>query len=146
MLIWKPQCVCFQVERPIDGDDTALNSIKLYCSSYRSRDVGDTITSTTGGWGDWTYVSWCPSGNLISFALKVEPPQGKGDDTAANNIMMQCSDHTILGGNGGPWGNYGSWSGICPGGICGIQTRVEGSQGKGDDTALNDVRFECCPT
>ncbi|XP_069805604.1 vitelline membrane outer layer protein 1-like [Dendropsophus ebraccatus] len=135
-----------KVERPIDGDDTALNGIQLYCAPPGSRDVGDTITSTVGDWGDWTSISWCPSGHLISFALKVEPRQGKGDDTAANNIMMQCSDHTILKGNGGPWGNFGSWSGICSKGICGILTKVEGRQGRGDDTALNNVQFECCLT
>ncbi|KAM3924605.1 vitelline membrane outer layer protein 1 homolog [Leptodactylus fuscus] len=135
-----------QVERPLGSnrDDTALNTIKLYCAPPSSRDTVETITSQEGNWGDWTSVSWCPSGNLISFALQVEPPQRKGDDTAANNIMMQCSDHTIIRGNGGPWGNYGSWSAICSNGICGIQTRVEGRQGRGDDTSLNDVKFGCC--
>ncbi|XP_056425629.1 vitelline membrane outer layer protein 1-like [Hyla sarda] len=135
-----------KVEREIDGDDTALNGIKLYCAPNGRRFVKGTITSTVGNWGDWTYVSWCPGGNLISFALKVEPTQGKGDDTAANNIMMQCSDKNILTGNGGRWGNYGGWSGVCSMGICGIRTKVEGQQGRGDDTALNDVKFECCST
>ncbi|XP_072000782.1 vitelline membrane outer layer protein 1 homolog [Engystomops pustulosus] len=135
-----------RVERPLgsDGDDTALNAIRLYCASPSTRDTQETITSSESSWGDWTPVSWCPSGHLMSFALQVEPKQGDGDDTAANNIMMQCSDHTVLTGKGGYWGTFSSWSGTCPSGICGIQTRVEGKQGRGDDTALNDVKFGCC--
>ncbi|XP_056425631.1 vitelline membrane outer layer protein 1 homolog [Hyla sarda] len=133
------------VERPLGtkGDDTALNAIMLYCTEYGSRDVVATITSTIGPWGDWTSISWCPSGNLISFSLKVEDIQ-LGDDTAANNIMMACSDEDILEGNGERWGSYDNWSEDCLDGICGIRTKVEGQQYGGDDTSLNDVEFECC--
>ncbi|XP_056425950.1 vitelline membrane outer layer protein 1 homolog isoform X1 [Hyla sarda] len=135
-----------KVERPLGshGDDTALNSIMLHCAPYGSTDVEGTIESTISRWGDWTHVPWCPSGHFISFSLRVEKPQGRGDDTAANNIRMKCSDGTIIEGKGGYWGEYGDWSGECAKGICGIRTRVEKPQGNGDDTALNDVQFECC--
>ncbi|KAG9463304.1 hypothetical protein GDO78_022027, partial [Eleutherodactylus coqui] len=95
-------------------------------------------------WGEWTPVTWCPNGYPISFSLIVEKPQGDGDDTAVNNLLMECSDYTILESCGNPWGYGEGWSGKCPRGICGIQAKVEKSQGDGDDTALNDVKFECC--
>ncbi|XP_075128784.1 vitelline membrane outer layer protein 1-like [Leptodactylus fuscus] len=128
------------------GDDTSMNGIKLYCAYRGSTTPVATITSTVGHWGNWTSVSWCPKGKLLSFCLRVEEPQGKKDDTAANNIMMQCSDYNILVGNGTSWGRYGNWSTICYEGICGMQTKVEQPQGKRDDTSLNNVKFACCPT
>ncbi|XDV37981.1 hypothetical protein PO909_007484 [Leuciscus waleckii] len=129
------------------GDDTALNGIRLYCVD-QSKDSNDysSIESDVGGWGEWTDVKWCPSGFLSAFQLKVESPQGKGDDTAANNIRFKCSGGDVLYGGGTNWGEWGFWSPTCEGtGICGIQTRIEQSQGsEGDDTALNDVRMFCC--
>ncbi|XP_073479125.1 vitelline membrane outer layer protein 1-like [Aquarana catesbeiana] len=126
------------------GDDTALNAIKLLCTKRWESGIYAEITSTTGRWGSWTGIQWCPSGFLVKFALQVEPSQGDGDDTAANNIMFQCSDNNILTGNGGRWGTFSYLSDICQSGICGIITRVEPDQGGGDDTALNDVKFRCC--
>ncbi|XP_030645796.1 vitelline membrane outer layer protein 1 homolog [Chanos chanos] len=126
------------------GDDTALNGIRLHCSRP-GNNYWITVDSNSGWWGDWTEARFCYSGSLKSFQLKVEPPQGDGDDTAANDIKFQCSNGEILEGGGMPWGDWGEWSTDCyDGGICGIQTRLEPPQGRGDDTALNDVRFFCC--
>ncbi|XP_026052764.1 vitelline membrane outer layer protein 1-like [Carassius auratus] len=137
-----------KVEAPIDGDDTALNGIRLHCiaskassNSFRSY---STVQSDVGSWGQWTDIAWCPSGFLTAFQLRVERSQGDGDDTAANNIIFRCSEGYLLGG-GTNWGDWGSWSQQCGGkGICGLKTRIELPQGRGDDTALNDVTMFCC--
>ncbi|KAM4678381.1 vitelline membrane outer layer protein 1 homolog [Discoglossus pictus] len=127
------------------GDDTALNGIRLHCvSTTNNNQEHKIISSDEGPWGSWSSPFWCLDSFPTSFALRVEPPQGRGDDTAANNIMFKCSNNHHLEGSGLSWGTYGPWSLSCIYGICGIQTSVESSQGKGDDTALNDVQFSCC--
>lgn len=146
-----------KVERPIGkGDDTALNAIKLKCRFANGAGWAGEVESGYGPWGIWTGMKTCMNFLNIqffitSFSLKVERPIGKGDDTAANNMKVTCrprkhSQTTNLEGNGGPWGGYGGNSGQCPLGsaVCGIQTRVEGRQGRGDDTALNNVKLFCC--
>ncbi|XP_063057058.1 vitelline membrane outer layer protein 1 homolog [Engraulis encrasicolus] len=126
------------------GDDTALNGIQLHC-----RDKDRHIASVTSEmrWGDWTDYQLCPGdARLKSFQLRVERPQGNGDDTAANNIRFRCTDGTVLEGHGLDWGDWGSWSGECPRGICSMMARLERPVGDGDDTALNDVQMFCCAT
>ncbi|XP_060792597.1 vitelline membrane outer layer protein 1-like [Neoarius graeffei] len=138
-----------KVEQAIDGDDTALNGIALRCTKpigfLHTALTYSTVQSDVGSWGTWTGNTWCTSGVLTAFQLRVEGAQGQGDDTAANNIRFLCTGKEILTGNGMSWGEWGQWSDSCPGkGICGIQTKVELPQGRGDDTALNDVSFYCC--
>jgi hypothetical protein len=80
--------------------------------------------------------------------------QGGKDDTSANYIKFNCRDYD---GNNhwtelnhppgrGIWGSFGAFSDRCDAhsAICGLATKVESSQGNGDDTALNDVKFYCC--
>ncbi|CAH2272684.1 Hypothetical predicted protein [Pelobates cultripes] len=145
-------------------DDTALNGIRLHCSELKmrisSRSMRDhgtdepkgaarrvqlkELPKVTDRWGKWGPTFWCPYGYLMAFSLRVEGSQGQGDDTAANNIKLKCSDGSILEGNGLYWGTYGDWSSNCTMGVCGIESKVEDSQPVGDNTALNDVRFTCC--
>ncbi|XP_016380017.1 vitelline membrane outer layer protein 1-like [Sinocyclocheilus rhinocerous] len=140
-----------KVEDPIGrGDDTALNGIRLHCvdlfqgSSHSYHDYAS-VQSDVGSWGRWTDIKWCPSGFLTAFQLRVEKSQGDGDDTAANNIMFKCSRGSLLQGDGTNWGDWAPWSQTCEGkGICGIKTQIEEPQGRGDDTALNDVLLFCC--
>ncbi|RXN24612.1 vitelline membrane outer layer 1-like protein [Labeo rohita] len=132
--------------------------------------ISELTVSNGGGWGSWGYRDMCAEGTYAAgFSLKVENPID-GDDTALNGIRLhctdlskgskayhrytsvqsdvgsfQCSGGSILTGDGTDWGDWGSWSQTCQGkGICGIMTRVEEPQGRGDDTALNDVRMYCC--
>ncbi|XP_063305799.1 vitelline membrane outer layer protein 1 homolog [Pelobates fuscus] len=125
-------------------DDTALNGIRLHCVRCQSPHNEMTINSTVADWGKWGPTFWCPYGYLMAFSLRVEGSQGKGDDTAANNIKLKCSDGSILEGNGLSWGTYGDWSDNCTTGVCGMESKVEDPQPVGDNTALNDVRFTCC--
>ncbi|XP_044856386.1 mucin-2-like [Mauremys mutica] len=121
-------------------DNTALNGIRLLCSN------GRTIQSNVGPWGWWGRVKKCPSGQrLTQFRLRVEPCRGLKDDTAANNIEFVCTGGAELRGHGGRRGKWGPQSRSCRRrGICTIATKVQAPQGKGDDTALNDVYFRCC--
>ncbi|KYO26875.1 vitelline membrane outer layer 1-like protein [Alligator mississippiensis] len=128
-------------------DDTALNGIRLYCINPNNTDsTVYSIESDSGKFGQWSIITWCPRGFLVSFQLKVETPQGIIDDTAANGIKFRCTSGAIIEGVGSTFGDYGGWSNTCiRGGICGIQTKLESYQGAFvDDTALNDVRFFCC--
>ncbi|RVE60970.1 hypothetical protein OJAV_G00165920 [Oryzias javanicus] len=112
------------------GDDTALNGIRLLCVDPQNHRDKFTIQSTVGRWGEWTDMKRCETGYLASYMLRVEPPQGGGDDTSVNNIKFLCSGHGAqLEGDGMEWGEWGTWSNKCPkGAICGLQTRVEAPQ------------------
>uniref|UniRef100_A0A3P9IX85 Vitelline membrane outer layer 1 homolog a n=1 Tax=Oryzias latipes TaxID=8090 RepID=A0A3P9IX85_ORYLA len=136
-----------KVEQPQgSGDDTALNGIRLYCVNPQNKQQQVIRESAVGRWGEWTAVKMCETGYLASYMLRVEPPQGGGDDTSVNNIKFICSGNGAqLEGAGLEWGDWGNWSNKCPkGAICGLKTRVEEHQGNGDDTSLNDVKFFCC--
>nr|XP_005314579.2 vitelline membrane outer layer protein 1-like [Chrysemys picta bellii] len=130
-----------KVELPqLAGEDTALNGIRLLCSD------SSTIQSKVGPWGWWGLVMKCPSGQrLTQFRLRVEPCRGLKDNMAAKNIEFVCTGGVKLRGDGLCRGKWGPQSRSCgPRGICTIATKVEAPQGKGDDTALNDVYFRCC--
>ncbi|XP_053381801.1 vitelline membrane outer layer protein 1-like [Mercenaria mercenaria] len=141
------------------GDDTALNSIQLDCKGLDAVRSGGKITSREGPFGHWHNEVTCPTRNgaptfLTEFVLQVEPDQKSGDDTAANYVKFHCRDFAALtyqrelaiAPGHGLYGRLGSWSGSCPANsaICGLRTAVEGDQGSGDDTALNNVMFYCC--
>ncbi|XP_065556896.1 vitelline membrane outer layer protein 1 homolog isoform X2 [Artemia franciscana] len=150
-----------QVEpnRGLLEDDTAVNSI---CISCISEDNSSNLTFKCSGEGsrgiDAGYFP-CPVVNsiqtyLTAFQLKVDPEDGDIDETAVNNIQFACRSNTlpdveyVIEGNGVQLhgASYGNWSNFCPTGsfVCGIQTKVQIDQTILDDTALNDVLFECC--
>lgn len=122
------------------GDDTSVNAVALYCSKNRGY-----VTSSQGRWGRWESNKVCRNSVITGVAIKSEKSQGLGDDTAANNFVFYCRNRQRLFGRGNAWGTWSRWA-LCPRGtaICGIQTMVEGPQGRKDDTALNRARFFCC--
>jgi len=129
------------------GDDTALNAVALYCYN-RAGTMVERIVPDQGIWGSWREGANCSRGTYArAFSLKVEPGQGRGDDTAANSVKFSCSNGAVIEASGG--GGWGSWTSSWvtgPGNsaICGVRAKFEGSQGGGDDTALNDLEFTWC--
>ena len=131
-------------------DDTALNSVRIFCSELSGQEVGS-VTSKKGNFGGWNNplrcgesgsfitgvqfkserVSLCFSaepGVIVIASLCQETVRMRGDsrhldETAGNNVNMACSHGSVLAGNGE---NFGTWSNfeMCPEGsaVCGIRT------------------------
>ncbi|XP_037025590.1 uncharacterized protein LOC119066963 [Bradysia coprophila] len=134
------------------GDDTALNSIKLVCTSLKGVYQKD-IVSSEGVWGDYRGRKYCPNGLGNGFELRSESSQGgRRDDTAAVDFNLICANNDGTSANirGGEILTFGEWrttNRMCPPetAICGIRTQVEPPQGgRRDDTALNNVDLACC--
>ena len=110
----------------------------------------DDVCSKHGNWGDWSEPQICPANSFLSgWRQNVEGRQGNGDDTALDNVEYRCRNVKTwqltkdLKVEAEEWGTWSRWK-ECPEGqfICGIQTRVEDPDG--DDTALNDIKHQCC--
>lgn len=137
-----------RVEKPQgSGDDTALNNIQLHCADRNGTVREKFMSKGAHEWGEWGNDTLCGYGDFLrGFALRVQPPQESGDDTAVNSIQFKCSDGTEREPlNGGTWGDWGEYQYCSPGSVvCGMSLRIEPQQGNGDDTAVNDVKFYCC--
>ncbi|XP_063886967.1 vitelline membrane outer layer protein 1 homolog [Scylla paramamosain] len=138
-----------RVEEPqgIFGDDTALNSVRLYCQSAATQAARGSVTSAEQCWGVWREARACEAGTFLrGVRLWAEEPQGVLDDVGATDVDMVCGDGRVLNGGGVCWGDHSDWL-ACPQGyaICGIRTRVEKLAGlMGDNTAVNDLMMVCC--
>jgi len=129
------------------GDDTALNSIDLYCGTHNSN--SNTKIYSHGGytrWGTFSSIKRCRGENnpVAGFSIKIEPKQGSGDDTAANDIDLKCLNRATVSANVNTgWGN---WHGdyYCPAGqaVVGLTSRAENFNGSHDDILnfANDVQ------
>lgn len=137
-----------RVESPCGRcDDTALNAVNLICGERNGAPV-ETIESFGGEWGSWSDPTYCYGEHnfLRAAQFRVEPPQGRGDDTSANSVRFTCTKgNAIEASNSAPWGNWRAGA-ECPpeSAICGIRTKFEPRQGRGDDTAMNGAKFLCC--
>lgn len=137
----------------LDGDDTALNSIKLICTDLNGV-LKKQITSSEGTYGVYRGREDCLNGLGNGFELRSDPNLGvQGDDAGAVDFNLICanaegkqSSHV----KGGDLLGFGAWKTInrmCPAetAICGIRTQVERNQGVyKDDTSLNNVDLACC--
>ena len=75
------QGVDLKIEGKIDGDDTAMNTIQLVCSGGSGSSY-DIISSSTGEWGSWRGIHYCPPGGYMErVKIRTESAQGNGDDT-----------------------------------------------------------------
>jgi hypothetical protein len=140
------------------GDDTALNGLTLNCYDRAGKTAQ--LVALQGNWGNWGQSANCPTGTYATaFKLKIEGPQGTGDDTGVNSLKFTCSKgHEIEASGGGQWGSWTSWltapiheiptslrsrnpKNLA---ICGVRGKIESYQGKGDDTSVNDLEFIWC--
>ncbi len=134
------------------GDDTALNAVSLGCRAPNGAS-SSSISPHDGYWGSWTGSAECANSNptalnnyVIGGRIRVEAPQGSGDDTGANDVQLLCSSGSSINPGGAhTYGDWGPWT-SCPSdsAVCGLSVRVEGPQGSDDDTAMNGMRLICC--
>ena len=99
---------------------------------------------TKGKWGTWGGMEYCRNGVFAKgFLLIAEGSQGSGDDTGANGVCLKCDDSDVCS-KIGTWGRW-SEAQLCGEGafLSGWRQNVEGSQGSGDDTALDNVEYRC---
>ncbi|KAK3585573.1 hypothetical protein CHS0354_036760 [Potamilus streckersoni] len=86
------------------GDDTALNAIRLSCTTQKGQFVKELITAE-GPWGDWYNWGYCSNDSkafafLIAFDLKVELNQG---DSHHNSLSSEnLESHVDLSNNVDP--------------------------------------------
>ncbi|XP_064105698.1 vitelline membrane outer layer protein 1-like [Macrobrachium nipponense] len=133
-----------------DLDETALNAIKLYCSTPEGHHEGY-ITSTIGDEGEWKGMKSCPNGLMTGMRAQVLPYQGSlWDDVAVQNVETDCNygESTILAHDGTGQSKPGEWGLMakCNEGsaICGLEIRYEMPNVVVDTTAVADISMFCC--
>ena len=92
-----------------------------------------------GYWGLWKH---CSEGHhVMGMRLKIEPSQGRGDDTALNAIRLTCTDGEELVSAEKQWGDPQEYTQSADRTIVGVQLRSEPHLGP-DDTSANGIRFK----
>jgi Vitelline membrane outer layer protein I (VOMI). len=127
-----------------------LPLLPALAQNVRNDQVGVLEAPNATPWGSWTRAVYCPPGSWAAgYTMKVEPNQGRGDDTALNAVALYCRDRngrdvTRISPHDGFWGSWGEGAN-CPQGqfLILFNLRVEPSQGSGDDTGANSVAFLC---
>uniref|UniRef100_A0A8C1LJP8 Vitelline membrane outer layer 1 homolog a n=1 Tax=Cyprinus carpio TaxID=7962 RepID=A0A8C1LJP8_CYPCA len=108
-------------------------------------------------WGSWGFKDMCPSGTYAAgFSLKVDKPfyGVQNDNKGLTGIRLHCvsrlraslglyDDYASVQSEVAGWGQWTEikWCPCCF--LTAFQLRVKSFQGSGDDTAVNNIRFEC---
>ncbi|CAL8129058.1 unnamed protein product [Orchesella dallaii] len=74
------------------SDDTATNNVRFFCTNLAGSNYieGDGL-----GFGSWSQIQHCYSDQVIcGLQTQMETYQGDDDDTAINNVLMECCDYT----------------------------------------------------
>ena len=108
--------------------------------------MGRTIeqSSTRGGWGTWGGAEYCENGVFArGFIFRAEKWEKDQDDTGGNAVCLKCGDEDVCS-KMAVWGTWREPQ-ICPDGsyLSGWRQNVEPSQGRSDDTALDNVEYRC---
>ncbi|KAK7063230.1 hypothetical protein SK128_005239 [Halocaridina rubra] len=134
-------------------DETAINAVKLYCSTLEGIHNGY-ITSTVGENGEWQGMRPCPNGLMTGTRGQVLDEQGLlGDDVAVQNVEMQCNygESKVTGVlptsrdvkiNEGDWSEWGQCEQDSA--VCGIKIRYEKPSLVADTTAISNIMMYCC--
>ncbi|XP_063589398.1 vitelline membrane outer layer protein 1 homolog isoform X2 [Penaeus indicus] len=140
--------VKFEPYSLIDTDETAVNAVRLYCSTLEHITTGY-IYSVEGKHGEWQNIRSCSSGFVTGMRANVLEPQGTfGDDVAVKNVQLACDEgKEVITGvieEKIPDGEWSLWTRCSSGsGVCGIEIRYENA-GLGDDTGVTNLAMFCC--
>jgi len=133
-----------------EQDDTALNGLKLLCTSLYNPDDVQTVVAHEGFWGTWRKPVTVPNEcYVIGLATRIESKQGSnGDDTALNGLKMLYRHRVTMQVNplmleSGIWGQWAGEASVPEDSLmCGVQIRMEQPQAPGkDDTAMNGINI-----
>lgn len=84
-------------------DDVAADNFAGYCGEPlgpRTKDVW--VAGDTPGWGEWTGAQLCPERYAVcGIQSQIEGDQRGGDDTALNNVNVECCKITVAACNPG---------------------------------------------
>lgn len=126
---------------------TLLLCLVLYSACARRPDYFSHIEpAAKTSWGKWGPIEWCWGKTFVhGMSLRVERPQGGGDDTSVNGVRLHCKAGGSITSKQGRWGG---WEGnrYCSSTsfVVGVAIKSERNLGLlGDDTAANNFAFYC---
>ncbi len=71
--------------------DERLQEVEVFVTRERTHLVEPVEAPGASPWGLWKGAAFCPANHYVcGLEQKVEPTQGKGDDTATNSVRMYC--------------------------------------------------------